>query len=114
MSPVFADVLQLVGVGFLIVLNAYFVAAEFALVTIRWTRVEQLIEEGRFGAIAVREAIERLDSAVAACQVGIMFASLWLGWIGEPVLAHLLLPLFHALPTVWGIVLSHLMSVAVA
>jgi CBS domain containing-hemolysin-like protein len=114
MSPVFADVLQLVGVGFLIVLNAYFVAAEFALVTVRWTRVEQLIEQGRFGAIAVREAIERLDDAVAACQVGITFASLALGWIGEPALAHLLHPLFKALPDVWGIVFSHVAAVAVA
>jgi CBS domain containing-hemolysin-like protein len=112
--PVWADLLQLLGLVFLLALNASFVAAEFALVTIRWTRVEQLIEEGRFGAIAVREAIERLDDAVAACQVGITFASLGLGWIGEPALAHLLLPLFHALPVVWGIVLSHVAAVAVA
>ncbi len=112
--PVWADLLQLLGMVFLLALNAYFVAAEFALVTVRWTRVEQLIEEGRFGAIAVREAIERLDDAVAACQVGITFASLGLGWIGEPALAHLLLPLFHGLPVVWGIVLSHVAAVALA
>src|SRR5258705_4372889 len=112
--PVWADLLQLLGMVFLLALNAYFVAAEFALVTVRWTRVEQLIEEGRFGAIAVREAIERLDDAVAACQVGITFASLGLGWIGEPPLAHLLLPLFHGLPVVWGIVLSHVAAVALA
>jgi CBS domain containing-hemolysin-like protein len=113
MNPV-TIAIELLGVLVLVALNAFFVAAEFALVTVRWTRVEQLVEEGKFGAIAVREAIERLDAAVAACQVGITFASLALGWIGEPAIAHLFEPLFRGLPQVWGIALTHFAAVAVA
>ncbi len=79
----------------LIALNAFFVAAEFALVTVRWTRVEELTERGRFGAKAVAKALEHLDDVIAATQLGITFASLALGWIGEPALAHLLAPLFR-------------------
>ena len=114
MNQLLADLLQLAGVFVLIALNAFFVAAEFALVTVRWTRVEQLVEEGKFGAVAVREAVERLSDAVAACQVGITFTSLALGWLGEPALARLFQPLFARLPDVWGVVMSHAVAVAVA
>ena len=90
-------------VPLLVALNGFFVAAEFALVTVRWTRVEELVEEGKFGALAVREAVEKLDDAIAATQLGITFASLALGWIGEPALAHLIEPLFRALPGAWSV-----------
>jgi CBS domain containing-hemolysin-like protein len=114
MDPFLADLVLLAGVVVLIGLNAYFVAAEFALVTVRWTRVEQLVEEGKFGAAAVREAVEKLQDAIAATQVGITFASLGLGWIGEPALAHRLEPLFRALPDMWGVGLSHGIAVVLA
>ncbi|HEY3215863.1 MAG TPA: hemolysin family protein [Candidatus Eisenbacteria bacterium] len=114
MDPFLADLVLLAGVVVLIGLNAYFVAAEFALVTVRWTRVEQLVEEGKFGAAAVRAAVEKLQDAIAATQVGITFASLGLGWIGEPALAHLLEPLFRALPDMWGVGLSHGIAVVLA
>ena len=114
MDPLLADLVRLLGVGILIALNAYFVAAEFALVTVRWTRVEQLVEEGKFGALAVRAAVEKLQDAIAATQVGITFASLALGWIGEPALAHMLEPLFAGLPTMWGVAVSHGVAVVVA
>jgi CBS domain containing-hemolysin-like protein len=104
----------LAAVPLLVALNGYFVAAEFALVTVRWTRVEELVQKGRFGAKAVSEAIGNLSDAIAACQVGITFASLALGWIGEPALAHLIEPLFRALPPVWGVALSHAAAVALA
>ena len=78
----------------LVLLNGFFVASEFALVTVRRTRVEQLAEEGRPGARSLRDAIEHLDSYIAACQLGITIASLALGWIGEPALAGLLEPAF--------------------
>jgi len=114
MNPYWVDWVSLVAVVLMLVLNAYFVAAEFALVTVRWTRVEEMVAEKRFGALAVREAIEHLDDAIAASQVGITFASLGLGWIGEPALAHLFEPLFHSLPTLWGVTLSHALAVGVA
>lgn len=79
MSPYLVDVFGIVAVLLLVALNAFFVAAEFALVTVRWTRVEELVAEGRFGAVAVRQAIENLNDAIAASQVGITLASLALG-----------------------------------
>jgi magnesium and cobalt exporter, CNNM family len=114
MEAYFGDIIRLVGVLCLIALNAYFVAAEFALVTIRWTRVEQLVDEGKFGALAVRGAVEKLDDAIAATQVGITFASLALGWIGEPALAHMIQPAFQHLPPLWGVSLSHGIAVTIA
>jgi CBS domain containing-hemolysin-like protein len=114
MSPYLLDGLQVLGVLFLVALNAFFVSAEFALVTVRWTRVEELVAEGRFGAVSVRQAIENVNDAIAACQVGITFASLALGWIGEPAIAHMVEPLFHGLPEVWGVALSHASALAIA
>jgi CBS domain containing-hemolysin-like protein len=108
------DVVRIVLVFLLVALNAFFVAAEFALVTVRWTRVEALVEEGKFGAIAVRDAIGKLNDAIAASQVGITFASLALGWIGEPAIAHLIEPLFHGLPVVWGVAFSHATALFIA
>ena len=78
----------------LVLLNGFFVASEFALVTVRRTRVEQLAAAGRPGARSLRDAVEYLDSYIAACQLGITIASLALGWIGEQALAGLIEPLF--------------------
>ena len=114
MNPYLRDALFLVSVLVLIALNAFFVAAEFALVTVRWTRVEEMVERGRFGAKAVAKSLENLDDAIAATQVGITFASLALGWVGEPALAHLLEPLFRGLPNVWGLMATHAAAVVLA
>jgi putative hemolysin len=114
MNRYLLDALFLVSVFVLIALNAFFVAAEFALVTVRWTKVEELVERGRFGAKAVKKAVESLDDSIAATQVGITFASLALGWVGEPALAHLLEPLFRHLPHIWGLVATHAVAVALA
>jgi putative hemolysin len=108
------DLVRLALVLVLVALNGYFVAAEFALVTVRWTRIEELVARGRFGAKAVNHALENLTDAIAACQVGITFASLALGWIGEPALANLVEPLLEGLPPLWGVVLSHGIAVVVA
>ncbi len=66
MNNYLQDAIRLVAVLVFIALNAFFVAAEFALVTVRWTRVEELVARGRFGAKAVKRAIESLDDAIAA------------------------------------------------
>jgi CBS domain containing-hemolysin-like protein len=81
----------------LVLLNAFFVAAEFALVKIRATRVEELTREGGRRAHAVRAALRELDSYLSATQLGITLASLGLGWIGEPAFAWLLERPLHAL-----------------
>jgi CBS domain containing-hemolysin-like protein len=112
--PSIVDVLGLLVVPVLVGMNGFFVAAEFSLVTVRWTRVEELVEKGKFGAIAVRDAVEKLDDAIAATQLGITFASLALGWIGEPALVHLIEPLFAPLPDVLGTALSHGVAVSIA
>jgi putative hemolysin len=62
----------------------------------------------------VREAVEKLEAAIAATQVGITFASLGLGWVGEPALAHMIEPLFRGLPPAWGVSLSHGIAVMLA
>ena len=114
MFPYVIDWIRILMVLCLVALNAFFVAAEFALVTVRWTRVEELVAEGKFGAHAVRAAIENLKGSIAATQVGITFSSLALGWIGEPAIAHTLEPMFHGLPHIWGIALSHALALLVA
>jgi len=113
-TPLWEDALRLVSVFVLVIVNGFFVAAEYSLVRVRWTRVEEMVSEGRFGATQVRDAVERLDRALAAVQLGITFASLALGWIGEPALAHLVQPLFTSLPGGWSAAATHGMAVALA
>lgn len=79
----------------LVLLNAFFVAAEFALVSVRRSRIEALIEAGNASAKVVRTAIHDLDRYIAATQLGITIASLGLGWVGEPALGHLVEPLIE-------------------
>jgi CBS domain containing-hemolysin-like protein len=84
--------LALVLVG----LNAFFVAAEFALVRVRDSRIQQLEQEGSARAGVVRDALRDLDAYLSVCQVGITMASLGLGWVGEPAVAHLIEPVLEA------------------
>ena len=84
---------SLLIVSILVFANGFFVAAEFALVTVRQTRIEQLAAEGRGAARAVQRAIGDLDRYIAGTQIGITIASLALGWVGEPAVARLLRPL---------------------
>jgi magnesium and cobalt exporter, CNNM family len=74
--------------------NGFFVASEFSLVKMRASRVEQLVQEGNAVARILQRQTTHLDSYIAATQLGITLASLALGWIGEPALAHLIEPLF--------------------
>ena len=81
----------------LVLLNAFFVAAEFAIVKIRATRLETLARKGNVFAASAREAVEHLDAYLSATQLGITLASLGLGWVGEPAFAHLLEPALGSL-----------------
>ena len=87
-----------VTVALLILANAYFVAAEFALVSIRETRVEQLLEARVPGARAVRRLQRNLNDLLPAVQLGVTLCSLALGWLGEPMAAQFLAQWIGALP----------------
>ncbi len=79
----------------LVVINGFFVAAEFALVAVRRSKLDEMIARGDRGARTVQSSLQHLDRYIAATQLGITIASLALGWIGEPVLAHLFDRLFR-------------------
>ena len=91
-------VLRIVAVVLLVAANAFFVAAEFALVSVRETRLQQLIAAHRIGARTVQKLHQKLDEFIAAVQFGVTLSSLALGWIGEAAMAHVLEPLFSHLP----------------
>ena len=90
--------LQCVAVAMLILANGFFVAAEFALVSIRDTRVEQMLRARMTGAWAVRRLHHKLDDFLPAVQLGVTLCSLALGWLGEPLAARVFLAAFDRLP----------------
>lgn len=98
---------QVFAIPLLILGNAFFVAAEFALVMVRKTRLEEMVEKKVPGAAVAMEAVKHVDNMVAATQVGITMTSLGLGWVGEPGLARVLEPWFRWLPQDWGIFAAH-------
>jgi len=81
----------------LVIINGFFVAAEFALVAVRRSKLDEMIARGDRGARVVQSSLQHLDRYIAATQLGITIASLALGWVGEPVLAHLFDRLFRLL-----------------
>jgi len=93
------DLLGIVALFFLVLMNGFFVAAEFALVSVRRTRIEQLANEGNYFAKKTQNAVKNLDLYIAATQLGITMASLGIGFLAEPAIEHL------AAPTLlqWGI-----------
>jgi putative hemolysin len=101
-------------VPLLVLANAFFVAAEFALVGVRRSRVEEMVLQKKRGAVAVQHMVDNLDDAIAATQLGITLASLALGWVGEPAVARLLDPLFSFLPTDQSWIAAHTMATIVA
>jgi len=105
---------RLAGLLALVFANGFFVAAEFAIVTVRKTRIDQLIAEGHRTARAVRRAVSDPDSYIAATQLGITMASIGLGWIGEPALAALIQPAVSFLPTTIAETTAHTIAVAIA
>lgn len=103
---------QLLLVIFLIAMNGFFVAAEFACVKIRPSRLETLIQEGSRQAKYAKKLTDHLDASLSVTQLGITLASLGLGWVGEPAVATLILPITHAV----GLddVVGHTISLALA
>ena len=99
----------------LVLANGFFVAAEFALVGVRGSRVATLAASGNKRAIRLLGVLETLDAYISATQLGITIASLGLGWVGESTLAHLFEPLFLAvLPAGPAAAAAHTVAIAIA
>jgi CBS domain containing-hemolysin-like protein len=109
-----ADLIRLLAVILLVLANGFFVAAEFSLVSVRRTRIEELLSQGNNAANWVKKAIEDPDRFIAATQLGITLASLGLGWIGEPALGKLLRPIILLFPATIEDELSHTLSAGFA
>ena len=106
--------LGLLAIMLLVLGNGFFVAAEFSLVVVRKTRIDQLIAEGSSTARVVRRALSDPDSYIAATQLGITMTSLGLGWIGEPALAHVIEPAFAVLGDRIALATSHSIAFTIA
>jgi CBS domain containing-hemolysin-like protein len=106
------EIINLILVALLIAMTAFFVAAEFAIVKIRTSRIDQLISEGNKNAVAAKKVISSLDEYLSACQLGITITALGLGWLGEPTVESLLHPIFES----WEIneSLGEILSFAIA
>ena len=113
-SSLSSDLIGLLAVFVLVLMNGFFVAAEFSLVSVRHTRIAELVAQGQVSAIAVQDALKNPDRVIAATQLGITLASLGLGWIGEPAVAHLLQPLVDLFPNVVQSGISHSISAGLA
>ncbi len=83
-----------------VLLNGFFVLAEFSIVKIRHTKIETFKHTKGFRGKILAHVHQSLDSYLSACQLGITLASLGLGWIGEPAFAQLLMPVF------WSVIAS--------
>ncbi len=101
-------------IAFLLFLNGFFVAAEFALVGVRKTRIQQLSNEGNFDAKLALDAVKNIDRYIAAVQLGITIASLGIGWVGESTIARLIHPMFKFLSGSADTIATHTVSVTIA
>jgi putative hemolysin len=113
-SPWYWDMLELLSVPALVALNGFFVAAEFSLVSLRGTKIEEMVQRGVKGAKAVEAATIKLDRTIAATQLGITLASIILGWVAEPPLARLIEPLFSIVPAGWHVPAVHTVATGLA
>ena len=104
--------LRVFGIFLLIAANAFFVAAEFALVSVRDTRIQQLIQARRIGARTVQKLHQNFDEVLLMVQFGVSVASLALGWIGEPTVEALLEPEMGGIPH--ANVYAHIIATIVA
>jgi len=87
--------INIIIVFLLVFMNGFFVATEFAMVKVRKSRIETLALEGDRNAKHTLKVVKDLNSYLSACQLGITLASLGLGWVGEPAVAEMLMPLLH-------------------
>jgi len=105
---------QILAIPLLLLGNAFFVMAEFSLVTVRRTRLEELAAKKTLGVSFALEATLRIDRTIAATQVGISMTSLALGWVGEPGVARAIQPWFWFVPDRWAPLAAHGIATALA
>lgn len=110
MDPIL--LLNLALLVLLIALTAFFVGSEFAVVRVRMSRIDQLIDEGNKKAVLVKKVVSDLDYYLSACQLGITVTALGLGWLGEPTVERLLHPLFvtFGIPDSISVVISFVLA----
>jgi putative hemolysin len=108
------SVLKLLAVLALVFVNGVFVAAEFALVGARPTRIDQLVAQGNRWARLVKRAMDDPNRFISAAQVGITMASLGLGWLAEPAVAQLLIPVLEPILGHEGRIGAHLVAGTIA
>jgi CBS domain containing-hemolysin-like protein len=104
--------LRVFAVVLLVAVNAFFVAAEYALVSLRASRIQQLVEAGRTGARTVQKLHHNLDSVLAAVQLGITLVALSLGWIGEPAVGYIFERWLDRTPV--GQLTAHIIAIVLA
>ncbi len=109
------DILWRFGLVLLLVAaNGFFVAAEFALVGSRRTRIDALVRKGSRSAKFAQHAIQHLDHYISGTQLGITLSSLALGWLGETTIAAFLIQVFHGLPEPWNMIATHVVAGSIA
>lgn len=113
-ESILLDLIGILAIGLLVGANGFFVAAEFSLVSVRRTRIAELITQGNVAAEDVQKAINDPDRVIAATQLGITLSSLALGWVGEPALAHLVYPIVSMFPSSFQSEVSHSISAVIA
>ncbi|MEX3624868.1 hemolysin family protein [Viridibacillus arvi] len=106
---------NLIFITILIILTAFFVASEFAVIKVRMSRIDQLIEEGNKRAVAAKKVVSDLDYYLSACQLGITVTALGLGTLGEPTVEKLLHPVFDYLgiPAAMSTVASYALALMI-
>jgi len=108
------DILYILAALFFLLLNAFFVLAEFAVVKVRFTRLEELAAKGVTRAKIAKEAVKDLEAYLSTAQLGITIASIGLGWVGEPAVAHFVTPLFGLFDITLTPAATHTVSIAIA
>jgi CBS domain containing-hemolysin-like protein len=106
------DIFNLVWIAILIAFTAFFVVSEFAIVKVRSSRIDQLIEEGKRSAITAKKVISNLDEYLLACQLGITVTTLAIGWLGETTVARILETVFQNVQFLAGA--SYVLSIGIA
>ncbi|MBU2573094.1 MAG: DUF21 domain-containing protein [Elusimicrobia bacterium] len=108
------ELLYLLAALLFLLLNAFFVLSEFAVVKVRFTRLEELAAKGVTRAKIAKEAVKDLEAYLSTAQLGITIASIGLGWVGEPAVAHLVTPLFGLFGVKLTAAASHTVSIGLA
>mgnify|MGYP001615582359 FL=1 len=108
------ELLYILAALFFLLLNAFFVLSEFAIVKVRFTRLEELAAKGVTRAKIAKEAVKDLEAYLSTAQLGITIASIGLGWVGEQAVAHFITPLSGLFGVTLTVTASHTVSIAIA